>query len=99
MGPFVTSDGVCPGLKRQETKQSASQQARPSDPDPSLFQTVLARDPGLWKAGSILPSWFPCVSLSGLKQPLRSTNKEEEEVKVPAAACAGLLKQRLLGQA
>lgn len=55
--------------------------------------------PGLWKAGSILPSWFPCVSLSGLKQPLRSKNKEEEEVvKVSAAAHAGLLKQQLLGQ-
>lgn len=35
MEPFVPSDGVCLGLKRQETKKSASQQAHPSDPDPA----------------------------------------------------------------
>lgn len=28
MRPFVPSDGICPGLKRQETEKNASQQAR-----------------------------------------------------------------------
>lgn len=78
----------------KEECQPASTSRRPC---PGLFQTVVELGPGLWKAGSIPPSWFPSGSLSGLKQPLRSENKEEV-AEVPAAAHAGLLKQLLLVQ-
>lgn len=96
MGPFVSSDGVCPGLKRQETEKSASQQACPPDPDPAS-----PRPQWSWALGCEgrlrSSQLFPSDSLSGRKQPLGSEDKKEEVAVATADTHDGLLEQLLLG--
>lgn len=55
----------------------------------TLPLTGVELGPELWKAGCIPPSWFSSRSLSGLKQPMGSENKEV--TKMAAIAHTGVL--------
>lgn len=69
---YGVNEALCP------CRRSLSWAKETGDREECQPASTSLRPRWLWKAGSILPSWFLSGFLSELKQPLGNENKEEE---------------------